>query len=219
MSTDSLTDSLTEGETGNEAFSTDEHDAPRGNKWLRRVLVLSDSVGITLAWLITSLSVVSSEGLTSRSRLGFLPVVLVVTLTTIAGAKLYKARVCSVRAVETATLIRACGVASTASWLIAGRFGADAIRLSTAAVSGVMTFTFVMALRTLYRSFLEAARSEGRFTRPVLLVGSGDEAYELEQMIVDEPELGYRVIGVVGRAHEAAERNFAAPYLGHRPVR
>ena len=71
-----------------------------------------------------------------------------------------------------------------------------------------------MAFRTIYRSGLERARSKGRFTRPVLLVGTGDEAYELEQMIVDEPELGYRVVGVVGRAHEAAERKFAAPYLG-----
>jgi exopolysaccharide biosynthesis polyprenyl glycosylphosphotransferase len=206
--------SLAEDQTDHDGFSSTENDAPRGNLWLRRMLVLSDSTGITMAWLLTSLTMVSNEPLSSRSRVGFLPVVLVVTLVTIAGAKLYKARVCSVRAVETATLIRACGVASTVIWLIGGRVGADAIRVSTAAVSGALTFTFVMALRTLYRSLLEAARSEGRFTRSVLLVGSGDEAYELEQMIVDEPELGYRVIGVVGRAHEAAERHFAAPYLG-----
>ncbi len=214
MSTPLLKHALADNHPNRDGFSSDENDAPRGNLWLRRLLVLSDSVGIVIAWLITSLSMVSNEPLSSRSRLGFLPVVFAVTLATIAGAKLYKARVCSVRAVETATLIRACGVASTASWLIGGRVGADAIRVSTAALSGALTFTFVMALRTLYRALLEAARSEGRFTRPILLVGSGDEAYELEQMIVDEPELGYRVIGVVGRAHEAAERNFAAPYLG-----
>ena len=139
---------------------------------------------------------------------------MVVSLITIAGAKLYKARVCSVRAVETATMIRAGAIASTASWLIAGRFGVDAIRISAVAVSGALSFLFVMAFRTLYRSALESARSQGRFTRPVLLVGSGDEAYELEQMMTDEPELGYRVVGVVGRAHEAAERHFVAPYLG-----
>lgn len=197
-----------------ENFSSADNDAPRGNLWLRRLLVLSDSLGIILAWLLTSLTMVSDAAWLSRSRLGFLPVVLVVTLMTIAGAKLYKARVCSVRAVETATLIRAVAVASAACWLIAARLGADEVQVSTSLVTGALAFTFVMAFRTIYRSGLERARSKGRFTRPVLLVGTGDEAYELEQMIVDEPELGYRVVGVVGRAHEAAERKFAAPYLG-----
>ena len=195
-------------------LTAEESDAPRGNLWLRRLLVLSDCVGITFAWLLTCLTIVSSESFFSRSKAGFLPVVLFVTLSTIAGAKLYRARVCSVRAVETATLIRACGVASGASWLIAGRVGAGGVKLPTAAISGTLTFLFVMAFRTLYRSALESARSEGRFTRPVLLVGTGDEAYELEKMMIDEPELGYRVVGVVGRAHEVHERHFNSPYLG-----
>jgi exopolysaccharide biosynthesis polyprenyl glycosylphosphotransferase len=55
---------------------------------------------------------------------------------------------------------------------------------------------------------------DGRFTRSVMLVGTGDEAYELHKMLADEPELGYRVVGVVGRAHEVAERHFSVPYLG-----
>ena len=195
-------------------FSAAESEAPRGNVWLRRLLVLSDSLGIIFAWLLTSITMLSRQPWWSTSKLGFLPVVLAVTLATIAGAKLYKARVCSVRAVETATLIRAGAVASSACWLIAGRVGADAVRVSTALTSGVLSFAFVMTFRTLYRVALESARSGGRFTRPVLLVGTGDEAYELEQMIADEPELGYRVVGVVGRAAEAAERKFAAPYVG-----
>ncbi len=195
-------------------YTTAESDAPRGNLWLRRLLVLSDSVGITFAWLLTCFTIVGPHSFFARSRIGFLPVVLAVTLITIAGAKLYKARVCSVRAVETATLIRACAISSTACWLIAGRVGASGVKVPTAVISGVLTFLFVMAFRTMYRSALESARSEGRFTRPILLVGTGDEAYELEQMMVDEPELGYRVVGVVGRAHEASERHFVAPYLG-----
>lgn len=214
MSTPLMTTTAKSSSSETENFSSAENDAPRGNLWLRRLLVLSDSLGIILAWLLTSLTTLSDAAWLSPSRLGFLPVVLGVTLTTIAGSKLYKARVCSVRAVETATLIRAVAVASTACWLIAARLGADAVQLSTSLITGALAFTFVMAFRTLYRSGLERARSEGRFTRPVLLVGTGDEAYELEQMIVDEPELGYRVVGVVGRAHEAAERKFAAPYLG-----
>ncbi len=214
MSAPLLSTSVSGNEPESDVFSSAAHDAPRGNRWLRRLLVLSDSLGITFAWLLTSLTLLSKQPWWSTSKLGFLPVVLAVTLATIAGAKLYKARVCSVRAVETATLIRAGAVASTACWLIAGRVGADAVRVSTALVSGALTFAFVMAFRTLYRAALESARSGGRFTRPVLLVGTGDEAYELEQMIADEPELGYRVVGVVGRAAEAAERKFVAPYIG-----
>ncbi len=214
MSAPLLSTSISGNESETDGFTSVSSDAPRGNRWLRRLLVLSDSLGITFAWLLTSLTMVSREPWLSQSKLGFLPVVLAVTLATIAGAKLYKARVCSVRAVETATLIRAGAVAGSACWLIAGRIGADAVRVPTTLVSGGLTFAFVMAFRTLYRSALETARSEGRFTRPVLLVGTGDEAYELEQMIADEPELGYRVIGVVGRAQEAAERKFVAPFIG-----
>ena len=214
MSAPLLSTSAADNEREADVFSPEGQDAPRGNRWLRRLLVFSDSVGITFAWLLTSITMLSRDPWLSRSKLGFLPVVLAVTLATIAGAKLYKARVCSVRAVETATLIRASALASTGCWLIAGRVGADAVQVSSALVSGALTFAFVMAFRTLYRAALESARSEGRFTRAVLLVGTGDEAYELERMIADEPELGYRVVGVVGRAAEAAERKFVAPCIG-----
>jgi exopolysaccharide biosynthesis polyprenyl glycosylphosphotransferase len=197
-----------------DGYSSGGNEAPRGNLWLRRLLVLSDAIGITFAWLLTSATMVSTKPFFSFSRAGFLPVVLAVHIAAIAGAKLYKARVCSVRAVETATLIRACFAGGIGTWLIAGRLQTYDVRLTTSTISAALIFTFIMAFRTLYRAGLANARSAGRYTRPVLIVGTGDEAYELEQMMFDEPELGYRVIGVVGRAHEVTERHFTAPYLG-----
>jgi Bacterial sugar transferase/CoA-binding domain len=78
----------------------------------------------------------------------------------------------------------------------------------------VLAFLFVYISRTAYRSALRRARRLGRFTRPVVIIGTGDEAYELLRLMVDEPELGYNVLGVIGRAHEMAERPFSVPYLG-----
>ena len=180
------------------------------------MLVASDFVAVSLAWLVTCVIGLQYADTTlfSRSRLGFYPVIVAITMAVIASNRLYLARQCSVRAVETATLMRACAVAGVTSWVVAGRFNADRLRIRMVVVAEVLAFLFVILGRSMYRSALRRARRSGRFTRPVLIVGTGDEAYELQRLLVDEPELGYSVLGVVGRSHEAAERPFSVPFLG-----
>lgn len=191
-------------------------EAPKGSRRLRWMLVASDFIAVSLAWLITSVIGLHYAGtpILSRSRLGFYPVIVVITMVVIASNRLYLARQCSVRAVETATLLRACAVAGVTAWVVAGRFNADRLRIRMVVAAEVLAFLFVILGRSLYRGALRRARRSGRFTRPVLIVGTGDEAYELQRLLVDEPELGYSVLGVVGRAHEAAERHFTVPFLG-----
>jgi exopolysaccharide biosynthesis polyprenyl glycosylphosphotransferase len=97
---------------------------------------------------------------------------------------------------------------------VAPRLGAAALKPATIILGQILAFLFVYISRTAYRSALRRARRLGRFTRPVVIIGTGDEAYELLRLMVDEPELGYNVLGVIGRAHEMAERPFSVPYLG-----
>ena len=191
-------------------------EAPKGSRWLRWALIASDITAVTIAWVIVNVSGLprSFVPMWSRSRLGFLPVIVLITIAMIFTNKLYRTRQCSVRAVETAGLMRACGAAGVGAWLIAGRYQAAEMRIRTIVVGMVLALVFIVTGRALYRSALRRARRDGRFTRPVVIVGTGDEAYELQRLLVDEPELGYTVVGVVGRAQEAWERNFSVPYLG-----
>ena len=191
-------------------------EAPKGSRWLRWALIVSDAVACGLAWTLICVSSVPHRDTPfwSRSRFGFLPVMVGITVAVIASNKLYRSRQCSVRAVETAGLLRACLAAGVAAWLVAEKYGAFSLRIRMVVLGQFLAFLFVIGGRSLYRGALRRARRVGRFTRPVIIVGTGDEAYELERLLVDEPELGYTVLGIVGRAQEAKERNFSVPYLG-----
>jgi exopolysaccharide biosynthesis polyprenyl glycosylphosphotransferase len=190
-------------------------EAPKGSRRLRVALILGDAVALVAAWpLACWLLPSSNEDLMSRTHMGFLPFMVAITWGLIASNRLYRSRVCSVRAMETAALLRACSLGAIAAYLVAPRLGAASLKPSTIILGQILAFLFVYISRTAYRSALRRARRLGKFTRPVVIIGTGDEAYELLRLMVDEPELGYNVLGVIGRAHEMAERPFSVPYLG-----
>ena len=191
-------------------------EAPKGSRRLRWALITSDIVAVALSWLLVTLTLepYKSPGIWSRSRLGFLPAMVIITVAMIFTNKLYRARQCSVRAVETAGLMRACMAAGVVAWLVAEKLQAYGLRIRMVVLGQCLAFLFIITGRALYRSALRRARRLGRFTKPVIIVGTGDEAYELQRLLVDEPELGYTVLGIVGRAQEARERHFSVPYLG-----
>ena len=190
-------------------------EAPKGSRRLRWLLVLHDLLALCCAWPLALLVTGTVErDFLSRSRGGFLPVVVGITWLMIASNKLYRSRVCSVRSVENAALFRACVLAGVGAFLVAPRVHAYHLPLRTLIVGQVFAFLLVMLARTEYRAILRRARRLGKFVRPVVLIGTGDEAYELLQLMVEEPELGYSVIGVIGDRSETEERKFSVPYLG-----
>ena len=63
-------------------------------------------------------------------------------------------------------------------------------------------------LRWHFSRWLKSKRADGQFLQTVLLVGTNEDAAAIWQMLSDEPELGYRVGGVVGRQVQVA------PWLG-----
>lgn len=212
------TDSIDELATLNpENLIAETREAPRaGSRRLRAALVAGDVFAVTLAWCFATLTATSpSDGeLLSMRRFGFVPVMLALTMAMLVSGRLYRARMCSVRAVETAGIVRAGAMSAFGGWLIADRLGATNLSLARVLWTQAISVLFIFVGRMAYRALLRRARRDGRFTRSVLLIGTGDEGYELHKMLADEPELGYRVVGVVGRAHEVAEHNFSVPYLG-----
>jgi exopolysaccharide biosynthesis polyprenyl glycosylphosphotransferase len=57
----------------------------------------------------------------------------------------------------------------------------------------------LIVLRWRFRRWLKSKRAGGHFLRTVVLVGANEDATAMRQMLSDEPELGYRVGGVVGK--------------------
>ena len=55
---------------------------------------------------------------------------------------------------------------------------------------------------------------QGRFCRQVVVVGTGDEGYELYKLVEQHPELGIRVSGVVGPRHSLAQWDGEVQWLG-----
>ena len=190
-------------------------EAPKGSRRLRFALILGDAIALIAAWPLACWLIPSSrDQLLTRGHMGFLPFMVAITWGLIASNRLYRSRVCSVRAMETAALLRACSLGAVGAYLVAPRLGAASLKPATIILGQILAFLFVYISRTAYRSALRRARRLGKFTRPVVIIGTGDEAYELLRLMVDEPELGYNVLGVIGRAHEMAERPFSVPYLG-----
>jgi exopolysaccharide biosynthesis polyprenyl glycosylphosphotransferase len=185
---------------------------PGASRWLRGVLFGVDALAIVLGWTITLLvaGTGSEGGLTTLAEVA---AILVVTLVAIGWQGLYLARVCSVRAVETARLGRAAAISAVAAMLLSPRLSGT-IEAAEAIGAAVVTFLLLVAFRALYNIWLHKMRSEGRFCRPVVIVGTGDEGFELQRLLELHPELGFRVEGVVG--HEAPFRDWevSAPWLG-----
>ncbi|HZJ28084.1 MAG TPA: sugar transferase [Acidimicrobiia bacterium] len=171
---------------------------------MRTILLSLDVFAIATAWLI----MLAVPGEFTRSLQGN-PVrlvieVLVITVASvavIASQRLYLARVCGVRAVENARLARASAVSGVVAVLIAAQLSTD-LSLVRAGVGAVLTFVLLSIARGMYTAWLKRGRTQGRFCRPVVLVGAGSEAEDLYRLVENHPELGYRIVGVVGPARE-----------------
>ena len=187
-----------------------------GSKILRRLLVVLDSVAVAVAWAV---ALVAPDGL-DRAGFSRLPnVIFAVALATavsvglIAYQRLYRARVCNVRAVESVRLGRTAIL--TALLLQAGerKLGID-LTLTEALGGGTLAFALLLTGRDGYRTWLRGRRRDGRHNRSIVIVGANDEGCELYHLIGDHPELGYRVCGVVGDPNDFTERAYDVPWLG-----
>lgn len=184
-----------------------------GNRRLRWSLVGFDVLGISLGWVIACSLGLNFRG--EEAQLALFGLLLVAsTVSVFVMSRLYLSRMCSVRALETAAVLRACMVGGALAWMVAGRLLIYSVRLRAVVVSQLIAVVLVFAGRAVYRTALKRQRSEGRHTRPVVLIGGGEEVYELNKLMSSEPELGYRVVGVIGAAGEMSAWVPDITYLG-----
>jgi exopolysaccharide biosynthesis polyprenyl glycosylphosphotransferase len=171
-------------------------DAPSGSRWLRWALVAVDGVGVFVGWAIALLLLPAPGAL--DARLAGVAAAVAAALLATAIQHLYLARVSVVRSVELVRVGRAAGVSVGAAYLTAQLTGI-ALPNVLLIVGGTMTFALLASSRSFFDAWLKLARAQGKFLRPVILVGGNAEGADLARLLRTHPELGYRVAGVVGR--------------------
>jgi exopolysaccharide biosynthesis polyprenyl glycosylphosphotransferase len=192
-----------------------ETEVATGGPRLRRILFGTDLLTATLGFALTlALPIVLSgfDGAAARAVL-VTAVAVTVALVAIGAQGLYRSRACGVRAVETVRLGRASAVAAVAALVVADLVGLS-LGLVPVVLGAGLTWFLLSAARGLYAAWLRKHRSLGRFCRRVVVVGTGDEAYELFKLVDQHPELGLRVSGVVGPRHALAQWDGEADWLG-----
>jgi exopolysaccharide biosynthesis polyprenyl glycosylphosphotransferase len=163
---------------------------------LHHLLVAVDVTAVVAAWLPTILLAGFPGWFDPTVRLA---AVTAAALTLLRVQRLWLARVCLSRVKEAAGLGRvAIGTAALAYIGAGAGEGGVSPAAWWAAAGGLATFLLLSAGRSSYDAWLRAERARGRFTRPVVVVGQGDEAVRILELLVHHPELGYRIGGLVG---------------------
>lgn len=172
---------------------------------LRRKLVSLDAVAVLGSWggaavapvLLAPAVTVEDKALTVGAAL----LVTAVTVLAIAAHRLYRARVCAVRAIETTKLARAAFVGLVAM-VAADRALGLPIALPAILAGTGASFVLLLLGRSRYRRWLSNRRRHGSSVWPVLLVGGNEDAAMLWRLADEYPEYGFRIRGLV--ADEAA---------------
>ncbi len=194
-----------------------------GHEWqqpavsLRKLLVGVDALGMLTAWTAITIALGSTDNAavghasrplyTAVREASVVGIAVVVGLAAIASRRLYRARVSSDRTVELAGLLFAAAVSAFAAHFAFKALGTPA---STAwsVVGGIAAFLAVAVGRSAYSGWLAVARLQRKICRPVVVVGSNEEAWHLYRLLELHAEIGMRVVGILGE-EEGYARYFA----------
>jgi len=186
----------------------------RRSRRLKARLVLIDFFMVLAAWSVvlwTSPGIVADTGVV-RLALGTGALVLIAMLS-LALQHLYRSRVCAVRQVESARLLRVGLVTAAVGVVVLPRLG---LRLHPGhvVVGAIVLVVLLGSARSVFSSWLQLRRSAGAFQRPLVIAGTNPEARHLERLIQVHPELGYRLCGVIGDVAEWDRSGMTVPWLG-----
>jgi exopolysaccharide biosynthesis polyprenyl glycosylphosphotransferase len=190
---------LTEGPVPVSVGSDATGDA-RGSQRLRAALVLIDAIGALLGWSVALLLFSAPGPLWARAMVALAAAES--ALVAMAVQRLYLARVAGVRAVELVGIMRACAVSVGGAFLAAAIVGIH-LPILDAAIGAGLAFLLLAAGRSLYSGWLKLERTRGRYLRSMLIVGANSDAADLNRLLADHPELGFRVAGYIGDPDDA----------------
>lgn len=187
-----------------------------GQTNLRARLVAADVVTLAAAILVVLALAIDPPAPLVERPLGSFAIALItlaVGIGVAALSKLYRSRVCAVRSVEKVRLVGV-GIAVGVSMLAGGAVFSINIGVPRAITGAVVAFAALATSRLVYHQWLRVARARGRYGRPILLVGANTEGVQVLDLLRTHPEVGLRVVGVVGDPFVAAELAIDTPWCG-----
>jgi exopolysaccharide biosynthesis polyprenyl glycosylphosphotransferase len=175
---------------------------PRAARVVRAGVMLADLATVAGA-MVAAYALGRAFGLSSAvSSAGYLKVgalSLPVWLLVFERYHLYNARHVTGRRDEMGRLVHAIGVSVVLTALVAYALDTFVAR-SWLMLMLMTTGAALLAEREVVRASFNAARRRGHLLRPVAVAGMGEEAVALTTMFSEHPELGYRVVALIGDA-------------------
>jgi exopolysaccharide biosynthesis polyprenyl glycosylphosphotransferase len=179
---------------------------------LKCAVVLLDAGAVVVVWTIVLLFLV--KGVPWASAAAIVASTMVFSVLCSRLQRLYRARACVVRSEEKARLLRVVGADAVVVLVLANVLEVD-LPLSAVAWASLFLFLVVVAFRSGFRQWLTMHRAAGRFLRPIVIAGDNQEAHHLVTLLVEQPELGFEVLGYFGRPpSEAPVGATGVPWLG-----
>jgi exopolysaccharide biosynthesis polyprenyl glycosylphosphotransferase len=161
---------------------------------LRARLLVGDVVAVAGTWLV--LGTLFTPATTGVRRWGAAIVAAALILATMQLLGLYRSRLCAQRGQEACRIVLAGLTGAVAFELLRGGDRSNGATL-TAAGACVLA---LLAFRWMYRQWLRAERARGRHLRSIVMIGTNEDAVAVWTMLHSQPELGYRVRGIIGRS-------------------
>ena len=181
------------GRSREEAEVLDTPRHPGRSLSLRSALALGDLLVVAGAWALGGFL---AGNLTPRQRSVGAALAVVVTVAALSRGGMYRARLCARASDVIPRIVVSCALGGL---VFAGYEWADTATDWTAPAAGGLAATLgLLVARWRFDRRLRVQRAAGRHVRPVILVGIDGDAVALSRMLADEPELGYRVVAIVG---------------------
>lgn len=183
---------------------------------LRRVLLAVDVAAAGLGWTLGFVVPLLVTQPTAEPRLWATVALagVATTLVAMAAQRLYRARSCAVWATEVRHIGRAAAVGVGGGAAVAFALGVPQLVLSLVVTLPALALVLVVA-RAAYRAWLTGRRRAGHHTRGLVLVGANEDAVGLQRVLREQPELGFRITGVVCEPGQAVwAESLEVPWLG-----
>lgn len=183
---------------------------------LRRRLFAVDGVAASLGWVLGFVLPLLVTWPAAEPRLWAAVAVggLSASLAAMAAQRLYRARSCAVWATEVRRVGRAAGVGVGAGVVLAFALSGPYAALVLVVTLPTLVLSLVMG-RAAYRAWLAGRRRAGHHSRGLVLVGANEDALALQDVLREQPELGFRITGLVSEPGQAVwAESLEVPWLG-----
>jgi exopolysaccharide biosynthesis polyprenyl glycosylphosphotransferase len=175
-------------------------------------IVFGDAAAILIAF--TSVLSVGGSRRLDPAGIAFTPVAAVaIGLWAIRRGGLWRPRITAMRWVELSRLTRA-AITLCLGMLVVDRVATWRSDVEHVAAASVASWVLLVVWRSGHRSWLDHHRSNDRFIRPMIILGTNRRAAELARLFEVHPEAGVRVTGVIGAHSEAQAAGIDGLWLG-----